>query len=307
MDQYLKQQTLENLAKAQSIIVAVSSTAGFDGLAAGLALNLSLAKLGKNSSIFVSQLPTVNDARMLYGVDQITQKNGKQNLVFVIDDAVKNVDKVTYFLEGDKLKIIVHSLPGSIGVSQEQISFEQTSSKSDLIFAVGIKSSEELKREITHEQYIDSNTWILAIHKEGLQHKFAQVNFVDTGAVSFSEIVSQVFRDLALPVDEDIAYNLYAGIGHATQNFSPSIVRPTTFQVAEWLIKFGAGKANLAGNSGRMDLSQEVIPTVQTQYSTRSFNGQRQPSPKKVEVEKRPQDWLNPPKIYKGSSSFDRE
>src|SRR4030043_865011 len=104
MDQVLKGKTLEILTKADAISINICSRSGFDGLASGTALFLSLVKLGKNVSLF-AQEPTVNDACKLYGVDRIGKTQGKKDLVVVVDNAVKTVEKVTYFLEGDKLKI----------------------------------------------------------------------------------------------------------------------------------------------------------------------------------------------------------
>ena len=125
MDQNSKEKTLENLTRAENILIAVSDNSDLDTLASGLALYLSCLKLGKNVSV-LAKPPSVGQALMLYGVDKIGKATGKKNLVIVLDNAVKSVDKVTYFLDNDKLKIVVHHLPGSQGVIKEQISFEET-------------------------------------------------------------------------------------------------------------------------------------------------------------------------------------
>ena len=98
MDQNFKEKTLENITKAEAVSVLVSKAGGFDGLAAGLALYLSLTKLEKKVNI-LAQAPTVSDARRLYGVDYIGKTEKDNNLVIVINDAVATVDKVTYFLD----------------------------------------------------------------------------------------------------------------------------------------------------------------------------------------------------------------
>lgn len=301
MDQYLKQKTLENLTKAHNVIIYAARQTGFDGLASSLAMYLSLKKIAKNVTIVAPQ-PTVGDSKRLYGVDHIGQTPDSKNLVIAIDNAVKNVDKVSYFLDNEKLKIIIHVLPNSEGISKEEISFERTSSKPDMIFAIGAQSSQELEREITHEQIINSSTWIVNIGIHELNQKLAQVNII-TGESSFSEITAQLLRDLALPVDEDIAYNLYEGIHHTTENFSPAKVSSSTFQVAEWLIRFGAGRASLVAVAKTPTDTAQTIPASEPFFDKL----QDQPPSEEVELEKGPQDWLKPPKIFKGSSSFDTE
>lgn len=329
MDQVSKEKTLENLTRSENIQIAVSENSGLDGLAAGLALYLSCLKLGKNISISAKS-PTVSDATMIYGVDKIGQGAGKTNLVIVVKDAIENVDKVTYFLEGDKLKIVIHPFPGSIGVSQEQITYEQASQKPNLIFAIGFETREDLIRIITHEQNLDSNVWIISINREQLDQKFAQTNVFIPGSASLSEVTAQFIQDLALPVDEDIAYNLFTGISSSTKNFSPSMASQTSFQIASWLIKFGAGRASLADESRRTSLAQPSVtrpapqPTTVLDQPVRdnlipnsTLPTQDKMSPmspfdmtpiEDVERQKTSEkDWLKPPKIYKGSKAFDRE
>lgn len=308
MDQNLKEKTLDLLTRAEDIAIAVSESAGFDGLAAGLALHLALAKLGKNASILAPS-PSVSDAQKLYAVDKIGRTSDKNNLVVVVSRAVENVDKVTYFLDGDKLKIVVHPLPGSIGVAKDQISFEQSPVKPNLVFAVGLKSADELKNKVAHEQILDPNIWIVSIDKEELNQKFAQVHLFDPETASFSELTAQLVSDLALPIDEDIAYNLYAGIAQVTDNFSLPKSTPKTFQIASMLVKFGANKASLSGVS-QVATPRKVSagPSSGLQLPKYDFSSDLDQMPiEEVEKEKDIEDWLKPPKIYKGSKSLDKE
>jgi hypothetical protein len=297
MDQNSKEKTLEILTKAETILIAISEDSGFDGLAAGLAIFLSCQKLGKNVSVFTKP-PQVSDAKTLYGVDKIGKPAGKKNLVVVVENAVQNVDKVTYFLDGDKLKIVIHSFHGTTGISQEQLKFKQTTSKPDLIFSIGHKSIEDLERLITHEQNIDSTVWMVNINREDMNQKFAQVVVSNPQAASISEITGQILQDLALPIDQDIAFNLFVGIADATSNFSPAKSSPTSFQTAAWLVKFGAGKASLAN---------QLSKTFQeSNFSNPPFISGLQPKPHpKTAIFYKEEDWLKPPKIYKGSKSFD--
>jgi len=306
MDQNSNEKALEKITKAGSVSIVVSDSSQLDGLASGLALYLSLVKLGKNVSIF-SRIPSVADAQKIYGVDKIGKTQGKSGLTVLIDDAVENVDKVTYFLEGNQLKILIHPIPGSRGISKDQIRLKETITQADLIFSIGFDSQEDLRSQITHEQNISSEAFIINIYKGTLNQKFAQVNINDPQAATVSELTAKMIQDLALPVNEDIAYNLYTGISEGTQNFSPGRINSQALEIAAWLLKFGVSRSSFA----RMSNTQE--PTYQPSTVTEPDILDRTPKIQEIESKQEyknaavSRNWLKPPRIYKGSKSFDRE
>lgn len=313
MEEQIKEQALSALTKAQDITILAFEKSGFDALASGLALFLSLEKLGKNIQI-VTKLPTVGDALSLYGVDRIGSQI-KQNLQIIINNAVDNVDKVTYNLEGEKLKIVVHNLPNSKGVSQNEVSIEKNRGKTDILILLGTNSEELVINESIHEQINNPEIFKINISKENLTNNIAQLNLVSPDAPALSELSTFFIQELALPIDEDIAYNLYAGIANSTAMFSPAVAKPSTFEAALWLIKFGAGKASFAKKVDTQRITQ-VGQTKAEDFSQKVDNIQpaigfeiNQTPIEDVEREKQPKDssWLKPPKIYHGSKSFDSE
>lgn len=346
MDQDLKQKTQDNITKAQSVMIAVSPDSGFDGTAAGLGLYLAFQKLGKSASI-MAQSPTVGDAQKLYGVDQIGKAQGVTNLVVTVENAVDTVDRVSHYLDSDKLKLTLHAFPGSTGPTKDQVSFAEEMTQPDVIFAIGFKSEESLKQYVTQVQNISPNCWLVNISTQDLGQIFAQLNVFDPKSSCLSEITAQLIADLALPVDEDIAFNLYEGISQATNQFNPGKIGTNTFEIASWLIKFGAGRASFAAPSSTPSQMPQLTPQPQipmqpqptvTENQPLQFGMQPQPisfnqsvpmpQPQQPQVQQpQPQnpgevvetpitqverekgstgdDWLNPPKIYSGSKSFD--
>ncbi|MBI3283028.1 hypothetical protein HYZ70_03030 [Candidatus Curtissbacteria bacterium] len=309
MDQNLKDTILDNLTRAQNIVIVVAKPLGFDGIAAGLALYLSLIKLDKNVTV-IAKSPTVGDAQNLYGIDRIGRAEGTRNPVIVVDNAVETVDKVTYFLDKTKLKVVIHPLPGTQEITKDQISIDYISAPASAVLAIGVDNLHDLRSEFTHEQEISPDAWIVNISNLQPSQKFAQIDVVNTEAASVSEVTAKMLQDLALPVDEDIAFNLYSGIRATTDNFSPNMVSPVSFELASWLLKFGAGKASLA----RHDVSpiSSAMPRIEEIPQSVDFGRYTPPI---EEVERQPQvpevpksgDWLKPPKIYKGSKSFNGE
>lgn len=316
MDQNLKNTILDYLTKAENIVIVASSQLGFDGLAAGLALNLSLLKLDKSVSV-VAQTPTVGDAQSLYGVDKIEAGKNSKTPVVVVQNAVETVDRVTHFLDKSDLKLVLHPLPGSPQITEDQISIEYTSSPANLIFTIGVDNLPDLRKSFTHEQEISPDAMIICIGNTQPSQKFAQIDVVNTQASGVSEVCAQMLADLALPVDEDIAFNLYSGIRESTNNFSPNLVSPMSFEIAKWLLKFGAGKASLAKGQSYEGSRPQPRPLVHIEpqpFTPPPVGFQKDLSPIE-EVEPEPQapeapksgDWLKPPKIYKGSKSFNGE
>lgn len=324
MDQNLKNQVLDNLTKAENILIVVAKPLGFDGLAAGLSLYLSLIKLDKNVSI-IARAPTVSDAQNLYAVDVIGKGQDAKTPVVIVENAVETLDRVTHFLDGTNLKLLLHPLPGSPRITEDQITIEYISSPANLIFAIGVDNLPDLRSEFTHEQEINPEAWIINISNLEPSQKFAQIDVVNTRAAGVSEVTAKLLQDMALPVDEDIAYNLYSGIRASTDNFSPGLVSPVSFEVASWLLKFGAGKASFAKNQepksmiSQQDQSQyEPFPQPK-QFIPPGLNELEEPeedffetTPTMEEIETKEEnkeapksrEWLKPPKIYKGSKSF---
>lgn len=342
MDETLKRQILDKISKSQSILIAVSEISGFDGLAAGLAFYLSVNKLGKSVLISAKE-PSAGDARSLYAVDKISKAQTIKNLVINVDNAINNVDKVTYSLEGDRLKIIVHSLLGSDSVSPSDVSFEGAFTSQEVIIAIGFDSLDLLKKEVTHGQNISSDTFLINLSLVDPSQKYAQIEFVDPNSSGLCEIVASMLKDLRLPIDEDISFNLYSGIKWSTNMFAPKFVKPSTLNTAQYLIDFGAGKSTLAQSAERLvgdDIKRltlsspqgfsgrdlRITPDMRSKNvsdlipqkaklsnkseltGTQLYNDQVETGRDMVKAQQKAEEsWLKPPKVYRGSKSFDRE
>lgn len=347
MDDNQKRQLVDRLNNSKNILIAPSSSAGFDALASGLALYLSIRKLGKSASIVANQ-PTVGDAKSLYGVDNIGKAQAEPDLVIGVNNALDTVDKVTYFLDGEKLKIRIHALPSSRGVKKEDIIYEQASFNPDTIITVGFESLEELKKEAIFEQINSSKIFIISINANETNQKFAQVEVVYPETATLSETTTYFIRELSLPFDEDIAFNLYTGIKTATNMFNARLAKQSSFEAAKYLVKSGAGLASFARTDSKTTpyssrsisehspneidevpgenlnkfqnfpypqqvqarSSQKIEPAKKSEplpsplYDEQAAN----PHPEEIERKERAKNsWLKPPKIYRGSKSFDSE
>ena len=106
-------------------------------------------------------------------------------------------------------------------------------------------------------------------------------------ASSISEVVAALIRELGLGFDPDIATNLVSGIEEGSKGFKSPDVTAETFEIFAELLKKGGQRIS------------------QTQY-TPPVGYPQGPISQDIEVEKEPEEapeeWLQQPKIFKGTS-----
>ena len=136
MDDNTKQQLIDKISTSKTIAIFVSNKSKYDGLASGLAFYQVFTKINKKVSIYAPD-PTVQDAKTLYAIDKINVEESNKNLIINVNNAVKNVEKISHYIENDKLKVVIHALPESKGIPQNDVSIETQSSNQELITDAG--------------------------------------------------------------------------------------------------------------------------------------------------------------------------
>lgn len=74
---------------------------------------------------------------------------------------------------------------------------------------------------------------------------FAEINIVDTEAVSVTEMLAELLPELGLPISEDVATNLLAGLITDTLGFRTQNMRPEALRRAADLFELGANLPEL--------------------------------------------------------------
>lgn len=219
----------ETLEKAQNILIVIGSDYSLDEVAAGLSLGLSLEKSGKRIAFFSPKPPTVEEAS-LFGIAKITNKLNSGNLIISIPDALNSVDKVTHYLEGETLNIVVHPVDNRTQLSTEKITMAKTENLPDSVILINTTATRFLDKLNTQEQKMYSEVPKIIIGRtfDNLRDDTA-VSTLDKTCLS--ETVVWVLVKLGLPVDSDCASNLFQGIKFAT-NFAPPQATASTFEAA---------------------------------------------------------------------------
>jgi len=281
----------EILNSSEEILIAVGSNANFDILAASLAFYISLSNMGKKVTIISPKEPIVEETKLV-GINKISASLGGKKLVISVKDALGSVEKVTHYLEGDKLNIVVHPLADSQPLTQDKIELSYGKHQYDLIVLFEIPDFSFLKNLYTQAEDLYSEVKKIAIGKT--QPAYNPELAIIEPLPSLSETTSQILLTLKMPIDADTGANLFLGMKSATNGFEIPPATAETFELASFCLK--------AGGAFKLDLERESIASIdatQAHLDTQITASSDQTEEEFEEVEPEP-DWFTP-KIYKSS------
>ena len=104
----------------------------------------------------------------------------------------------------------------------------------------------DIKRLGKRIKLFESAKHTLSIDHHETNTNFAEVNLVDGKASATAEILYQMFVEMSVNIDKDIAKNLYAAISADTGSFKYSNVTPKTMNIAAELVSKGINHAEIA-------------------------------------------------------------
>jgi len=263
-----------------SVVILLPENATRDGLAAALALYLSLTQMQKTVTVAYSKPPIVGWSHLV-GVNKLTQKLGNKNFVVSLDYTEGSIDKVSYNIEGNKFNLVIEPRVGAPLFNEKNVSYSYSGMNADLIITLDAQTRESLGKYYQDNKQLFEEKPVVVIDNKTANTQYGKINVVRPAA-SISEIVTQFIIDTQMPIDGDIASNLYDGIVVGTRTFSSSAVGADTFEAAAYLLRQGARKSTSPVRQ------QEEVPR-------RDFTSSTHP-----ETPQAPPDWLKP-KIYKGS------
>lgn len=279
-DQQVLQDFTQVLPQAASIVILLPETATRDGLAAGLSLYLSFTQLQKDVSIYYPKPATVGWSHLV-GINKLKQTLGSKNFVISLDYIEGSIEKVSYNIAGNKFNLVIEPRGLAPAISEKNVTYNHSGFSTDLIIAIGALNKDALGTYYTENQKIFDEKTAVVIDNRQENSRFGRINFCRSAA-AISEIVAALIKSAQLPIDTDIASNLYDGIVFGSRNFVSNYVNAQTFEMAAYLLNCGARKNNQ--------------PKMQEETPVREFVNTRMP-----DVISAPPDWLKP-KIYKGSS-----
>ncbi|MBP9670546.1 hypothetical protein KBD75_04055 [Candidatus Woesebacteria bacterium] len=278
------QELKTKLGTAQSVLLSIPENPSQDVVASALAFYLSLKQAGKNVSVVASSAPVVRDSHIV-GLDKITTDVGGENLVITLDVAENMIDKVTSNTEGGHLNLIVNPAKGVAPITAENVKFSYSGAAADLVIVIGAADLKDIGALAEKENELFAKERLVNISNQ--VGSFGSVNITDPSS-SNSELITALLKELALPLDVDIANNLMRGIEEATSGLSSPNMTADTFEALAVLYRTGARRTPpvAPGQTAKIVADMPIIDTHEA-----------------VVPEEAPkEDWLQP-KIFSGSKS----
>lgn len=242
MDNNLFQRIKELIDANQQIGVIIPPTPTFDGMAAGLGLYLALKQMNKNVTVVCPTDPTVA-VSSLVGIDKVQKSFGGQagnDLVVSFPYKEGEIEKVSYDVDGGKLRIVVKAGPQGLSFAQSDVTFEHGGSSSgtlpSLVFFIGVADMQSLGFQKP------AGTTVINIDNKATNTKYGDVVHVDGKFTSLSEEIADFLTLLEpqIELDKDTSQNLLSGILSATNDFQNGQGSYLAFEMAGILMKKGA-------------------------------------------------------------------
>jgi nanoRNase/pAp phosphatase (c-di-AMP/oligoRNAs hydrolase) len=290
------QELKTKLGTAQTVLLTIKEDPNQDIVAASLALYLSINQSGKAVRVVASSSPVVRDSHLV-GLDKITESVGGANLVITLDVPENAVDKVTSNTEGGHLNLIINPAQGVAPITSDNIKFSYSGAKADLVIVIGAADLKDLGALAEKENELFSKESLVNISNQ--VGTFGAINITDPSS-SNSELITALLKELALPIDVDIASNLMQGIESATAGLSSPNMTADTFEALAVLYRTGARRTPQAAPSKTATIvadmpiidngASSVAPLATSHIIEEASPASPQP------------DWLQP-KIFKGGST----
>jgi hypothetical protein len=292
MDNSLKSQ----IDSAKEILILLSASPTFDEVAAGLGLYLSLSKI---KPVYVSSFtPITVEFNRLVGVNKIKSELGSRNLTIrLVDYPAKNIEKVSYDIVDDEFRLLVIPKDNITPPGDDQVHLSYSGVSADMVILVGGTKDSDfpavLADDLAKATKIHIGTSAL-----NADTALGVLSFARPGS-SVSELIASFIKESGLEADQDIATNLFAGVQKATTNLTSQEVTADTLELAAYLMRSGA-KRELPEVESRQSFPfpQGINPM--------QFSGLRK-ARDITDVEEAPkqeagapQDWIKPPKVYRG-------
>lgn len=256
MDQNRVNELKTLVEQAKSVLILPRERAEVDELAASLALYLSLKKAGREALVVLGRPITAGEAVMgLVGIDRIQSEIANKNLVVRIKTPGHPrdyINKISYDqkVEESALELLIEPHANFAPLTKDKLEFYNQGTTADLIFVIGAQNLGQLGGVYERNKELFSGIDVINMDYIKENQDFGKVNLVFPKAVSNSEIVAYVLSSLKLPVDQDIAGNIYKGIVEATDYFQKDVAA-STFEAAAFSLRSGAAVVSRAAGQDK--------------------------------------------------------
>ena len=239
-----KNQVIEQLKKANNVLVTVSNNPTVDQLSAAIGLTLALNKLNKHATaVYSGATPSTIE---FLQPEKTIEKTTDSLRDFIISLDKAKADKLRYKVEDKFVKIFI--TPYHTSLTDADLEFSQGDFNVDVIVAIGVHQREELDQAITSHGRILHDAVTISINNNQTA-ELGAVNWFESDASSLCEMVVGVLEPIQgekVILDNQIATSFLTGIVAETQRFSNTKTTAHTMNVSATLMKAGANQQLVA-------------------------------------------------------------
>ncbi|PSO44295.1 hypothetical protein BRC21_01685, partial [Candidatus Saccharibacteria bacterium SW_7_54_9] len=157
----IKQQLVETLRGADSVVITTQDTPGKDAFAAAIGLHLLLEKLDKVAEVVITA--DVPSQLQFLPADFINKElQGQRDFVIELDQSRAEADSLKYVNENNTLKVYITPYNGSF--TGDDVSFSYGDYHCDAIIDLGAHEASDLTEKVTGEQKLIHNAAFLLIN-----------------------------------------------------------------------------------------------------------------------------------------------
>lgn len=241
-----KQQSVEQLKKANRILIIGHKGPSGDFLGSALALKKALSDIGKTVEVAVSD-PIPETYSFLPYIDEIksnfSQDSGK---ILRINTQKVPVKSVKFQKDENSLDLI---LEADKNLKFEYIDIINGEPKPDLIIVLNTSDVEKIDSIYDKNTELFFEVPVINIDHHAGNEYFGTVNLVDLTATSTAEILVALLEALGIKInDPDSATLLLAGIISETGSFRSQNTTPKSLTVAAQLLASGGRQQEIVNN-----------------------------------------------------------
>lgn len=248
MELTLLHQAVELINRSRNILICLPAKPSSDAISSGLALLLTLEKLGKRARVVCNQFELPPNHSFLPKSDAIEKDiSNLRQFVVSLDVSKVPVEELSYNIEDGKLNVYITPRGGFYDARDVTTSAGKYAY--DAVIVVDADDLERLGTLATDNAEFFYRMPTLNIDHRASNTHFGAVNLVDLTATSTSEIVFEFVKALGFTMlDEQVATTLLTGIISKTKSFQTPSVTPRSLAVASHLVASGARREEIIEN-----------------------------------------------------------
>lgn len=253
----LHQQIIETINKSKRPLIIFRKNFSLDSVASAIALSLILKKIDKVADIVATDFIFPKTWTFLPNLEIKQNISDLQRLIVSLDIEKTGIDQFSYNIEGNTLNIYISPKKGSFNA--DDIKTKATEFKYDLIIILDSPDLESLGDAYANDTQFFFHTPIINIDHNPANENFGQINYVDTTAVSTTEIIYHLFSTPESELlDGPAASCILAGMINETKSFKTHNVTPRALTTAKHCIELGADRQNIVKQLYRT----QTMPTL---------------------------------------------